>query len=113
MKNAPEMKDWKRSIALATAVLGGFVLFAGAGGAGASDHNDHRDDRQRQYSERRGDERERFDYAIRDSRNWRPENTERQNHGRWGRETFFERDNRWRGDRRDYNWRDRDRDDRR
>ena len=90
MKNLPEVKGWKRSIALATVVLGGFVLFAGAGGARASDGDDHRDDRQRQYSERRVDQRERF----------------------WARETVYERDNRGRGDRRDYNRRDRDRDDR-
>ena len=112
MKNSPEVKGWKRSIALATAVLGGFGLFAGAGGARASDRDDHRDDRQRQYSERRVDQRERFDYSGRDSRNWRPQNNERQYHERWARETFYERDSRGRGDRRDYNPRDRDRDDR-
>jgi hypothetical protein len=112
MKNAPEVKGWNRSVALATAVLTGFVLFAGAGGARASDGDDHRDNRQRQYNERRVDERERFDYSNRGSRNWRPQNNERQNHERWGRETFYERDYGDRGDRRDYNWRDRYRDDR-
>jgi hypothetical protein len=112
MKNAPAVngKRLKRSIALATAVLGSFVLFAGAGGAQASDRDDHGYDRQRRYSERRGDERGRFEYANRDGRDWRAESYERRNHERWGRENFYQRDYRERGERRDSYRGDRDRD---
>ena len=75
MKNTQSTngKKWMGSMALAAAVLGGFVLVAGASGITAADGDDHSRERQRQYSERR-DGRERFEYRNRESRDWQYEN---------------------------------------
>ena len=92
-------------MALAAAVLGGFVLFAGASGITAADGDDHSRERQRQYSERR-DGRERFEYRNRESRDWQYENRYerrgddnfrreyREQHGRYDRDYDRDRDRR-------------------
>jgi hypothetical protein len=103
MKNTQSTngKKWMGSMALASAVLGGFVLFAGASGIGAADGDDHSRERQRQYRERR-DGRERFEYSSRESRDGRYENR-----GGWRRDDNFRREYR---EPRGRNGRDYDRD---
>jgi len=76
-----------RSMALATAVLGGFMLFSGASYARAQDRDDYyRYDRQVQYTNSRAHEAaERYGYFSREAKHWRHENheaKERQKHFR-------------------------------
>jgi hypothetical protein len=83
MKNAQSKggKKWLGSMALATAVLGGFILFSGASNARAADWDDYGYyspyDRQVQYTEWRAHEAaERFGYHSREAKYWRHENHE-------------------------------------
>ena len=79
MKNAARKSGskWMGSMALATAVLGGFMLFSGAANAKAADRDDYGYDRQVQYTERRAHEAsERFGYFSREAKYWRHENHE-------------------------------------
>jgi hypothetical protein len=79
MKNAQSQrgKIWKGSMAFASAVLGGFMLFARASNAKAADWDDHPRDRQARYTEWRAHEAaERFGYNSREARYWRHENHE-------------------------------------
>lgn len=73
MRNAPRINGtkWLGSAALAAALFGGFLMFAGTSGAMAADRDDHRRDRGRQYSERREEAGERFAYYDRESRDGR------------------------------------------
>ena len=69
-------KRWFGSTALATAVLGGLLLFAGATNARADDDG-YRYERQVQYTEWRAREAaELFGYYSREARHWRHENHE-------------------------------------
>ena len=79
MKNVQSKygKKWMGSMALATAVLGGFMLFSGASNAKAADRDDYRYGRQVQYTEWRAHEAaERYGYYSREARHWRHENHE-------------------------------------
>lgn len=71
-------KKWMGSMALATAMLGGLMLFFGASNAKAQDRDDYyRDDRQVQYTNRRAHEAaERYGYFSREAKHWRHENHE-------------------------------------
>ena len=105
MKNTQSTngKKWMGSMALAAA-LGGFVLFAGASGITAADRDNHA--RERQYSERHVDGRERFEYRNRESRDWQYEKRYdqrrddnfrreyREQHGRYDRDYDRDRDRR-------------------
>jgi hypothetical protein len=75
-----QSRHGKRSVgtlALATAVLGGFMLFADASNAKAADWGDHSRDRQVRYTEWRAQEAaERFGYNSREARHWRHESHE-------------------------------------
>ncbi len=101
-------KKWNRSLALATAVLGGFLMFAGASGAKADD-DFYRFDRQVRYTEWRAREaEENFGYNSREAKHWRHENheaRERAEHYRkeyWKHRERYERDRRDRGYDRNY-----------
>ena len=90
-------KRWMRSMALATAVLGGFLLFSGASNTKAADWDDYRYDRKVQYTEWRAHEAaERYGYYSREARHWRHENHEarerRQNHFRHEYREHYDRD---------------------
>jgi hypothetical protein len=81
---------WMGKISVATAVLGGVMLFAGAGGARADEWN--RDyDRQVRYTEWRAHEAaERFGYNSREARHWRHENHEARERERHARHEYRE-----------------------
>jgi hypothetical protein len=107
MKNAQELngKNKKRlgSMALATALLSGFMLFSGASGAKADDWDGRGYDRQVQYTEWRAREAaENFGYYSREARHWRHENheaRERAEHYRrdyWKHRDRYEREHRYR-----------------
>lgn len=91
MKNAS--RKWIGSMALATAVLGGFMLFSGVPNAKAADWDDHRYDRDVQYTEWRAHEAaERFGFYSWEARHWRHENHEaRERRARHFRHEYRER----------------------
>ena len=81
MKNVKSKsgQKWIGSMALATAVLGGFMLFSGASNLKAADWDDYgnRFDRRVQYTEWRAHEAaERYGYYSQEARRWRHENHE-------------------------------------
>ncbi len=77
MKNAQHKVKWMGSMALATAMLGGLLMFAGASIAKADDGDFYRCDRQVQYTAWRAHEAaEHFGYFSREARYWRHENHE-------------------------------------
>jgi hypothetical protein len=77
MKNAQNMLGrWMGRAALATAVVGSFLLFSGASNAAVADR-DRDYDRQVQYTEWRAHEAaEQFGYNSREAKHWRHENHE-------------------------------------
>jgi hypothetical protein len=98
MKNTQSKtgKISKSTMALASAVLGGFMLFAGASNAKAADWDDHRRDRQVRYTEWRAHEAaERFGYNSREARHWRQENHEAREREKHFRHEFRERHERY------------------
>jgi hypothetical protein len=78
------------SIAIVTAMLGGFLLFGGAGAAQAADRDDWGRDHGRQYSERRDHSRDRFvNREFRERENFRRDFREdRDYRGRYDRDRF-------------------------
>ena len=101
MKNAQSRhgKRWVGTLALATAVLGGFMLFADASNAKAADWVDHSRDRQVRYTEWRAHEAaERFGYNSRDARYWRHENHEAREREKHFRHEYRERHEQYRRD---------------
>ena len=95
-------KKWVGSMALATAVLGGFMLFSGATGVKAADRDDYDYGRQVQYTEWRAHEAaEHYGYNSREAKHWRHENHEARE-----RERHFRHERR---ERRERHERDRDR----
>jgi hypothetical protein len=102
MKNAQSRhgKKWMGTMALATAVLGGFMLFAGASNAKAVDWDDHSYDRQVRYKEWRAHQAaERFGYNSREARHWRHENHEAREREKHFRHEYRERHERYHRDR--------------
>ena len=102
MKNAQSIhgKRWVGTLALATAVLGGFMLFADVANAKAADWGDHSRDRQVRYTEWRAHEAaERFGYDSREARHWRHENHEAREREKHFRHEYRERHERYRRDR--------------
>jgi hypothetical protein len=70
-------KRWCASMALATASLGGFLLFAGAGSAKANDYDCYRVERRVEETDWRAHEAaEEFGYYSRAAKHWRHENHE-------------------------------------
>jgi hypothetical protein len=70
-------KKWLGSMAFATAVFGGFLMFAGATNARADDDDGYRYERQVQYTEWRAHEAaENFGYYSHEAKHWRHENHE-------------------------------------
>ncbi len=83
-------KKWMESMALATAVLGGFMLFSGATNVRAADRDDY--DRRVQYTEWRAHEAaERYGYNSREAKHWRHENHEARERERHFRHERHER----------------------
>jgi len=87
-------KKWMGSMALATAMLGGFMLISGATNAKAADRDDYdyRYDRQVRYTEWRAHEAaERYGYYSREAKHWRHENHEARERGRHSRHEYRDR----------------------
>ena len=98
--NHTEVKNrWTKKIALATAMLGGFLLLAGAPKAKAADGDDYAYDRQTEYTAWRAHEAaEQFGYYSREARYWRHENHEaRERAERHRRHEWRERHDRYYG----------------
>lgn len=97
-------KKWLGSAALATTVLGGFLLFGGANTAKADDGDGYRFERQVQYTEWRANEAaERFGYRSREAKHWRHENHEARERLEHFRHEYREHHRRYRDyDRDDY-----------
>jgi len=101
---AGNSKRWFGSMALATAALGGFLLFGGATNAKANDDDGYRLERKVQYTEWRANEAaEHFGYYSHEARHWRHENHEARERLEHWRHEYRERHRRYRDyDRDDY-----------
>ena len=86
----------RKGLTLASALLGGLMLFAGATNAKAADWDDHPYDRQVRYTEWRAHEAaERFGYDSREARHWRHENHEARERARHFRHEYREHHERY------------------
>ena len=99
--NSKTSRRWRGSLALATMVLGGFMLFAGASNVKADD-DFYRYDRQVRYTESRAREAEEcFGYNSREAKHWRHENHEARERAEHYRKEYWKHRNRYERDRRD------------